>query len=262
LGAVGIGRRHLLQLGTAAAAMPALGRTTLAEMTMMPAAAAPVKAIGFDGFVIFDPQPIAALAETLFPGAGAALSSLWRTRQFEYCWLRTVMGRYADFWSVTEASLIYAAAALKLDLTPERRDRLMQAYLAMKAHPDVLPGLQALRTAGIRLGFISNLTQAMLESATRSAGLDGYFEQFLSTDRVSAYKPDPRAYAMGIDGFGLRREEILFAAFGGWDAAGAKSFGYRTFWCNRQRQPVEQLGAQPDAIGYTVGELAHFALGA
>lgn len=134
----------------------------------------------------------------------------------------------------------------------------MQAFLGMKAHPDVLVGLQSLRAAGIRLGFLSNLTEAMLRAATRSAGLDGFFEQFLSTDRVRAYKPDPRAYAMGLDGFGLPREEIVFAAFGGWDAAGAKSFGYRTFWCNRLGQPVEGLDAAPDAIGGTVGDLVRF----
>lgn len=111
--AAAVGRRHLLALGAAAAAFGRTG-TARAEMTMATPATTPVKAIGFDGFVIFDPQPIAALAERLFPGQGAALTQLWRTRQFEYCWLRTVMGRYADFWSVTEASLGYAAAALKL----------------------------------------------------------------------------------------------------------------------------------------------------
>ena len=260
VGATTIGRRDLLQLGAAVAATSALGPTARAESKTT--ATPPAKAIGFDGFVIFDPRPIAALAETLFPGKGAALVAIWRTRQFEYCWLRTMMGRYADFLSVTEASLVYAAAMHKVALTAERRDRLMQAYLEMKAHPDVLPGLQALRAAGIRLGFISNLTQPMLEAATKNAGLDGYFEQFLSTDRVRAYKPDPRAYAMGQDGFGLKREEIVFAAFGGWDAAGAKSFGYRTFWCNRLGQPVEGLEADPDGIGATVGDLARFVLGA
>jgi 2-haloacid dehalogenase len=212
----------------------------------------------FDGFVIFDPKPVFALAETLFPGRGAELGNAWRVRQFEYTWLRTLSGRYADFWQVTGEALAFAAKLLKLELTAEKRDRLLQAYLEMKAHPDVRPALETLRGQGVRLGFLSNMTETMLLAATRSAGLDGMFEQVLSTDRVQAYKPDPRAYRMGMDAFGLRREQIVFAAFGGWDAAGAKSFGYPTFWANRLKLPVEELGVAPDAIGGELGALLNF----
>lgn len=247
-------RRRLLGYAGAVAVASALAPAARAD-------APPVKAIAFDGFVIFDPRPIAALAEELFPGKGGELMALWRTRQFEYTWLRTLTVRYADFWTVTQDALRFAAAATRLDLTPERRDRLMQGFLAMKAHPDVLEGLEALRAKGIRLAFLSNLTEAMMAAATRSAGLEGFFEMNLSTDRVKAYKPDPRAYQMGPDALGLRREEIVFAAFGGWDAAGAKSFGYRTFWCNRLRTPVEELGAAPDATGDTVADLVRFVAG-
>jgi len=89
----------------------------------------------------------------------------------------------------------------------------------------------------------------MLDSAIKSSGLEGIFEPSLSTDRVRAYKPDPRAYQMGIDALNLKREEIVFAAFGGWDAVGAKLFGYPTFWVNRLNLPIEELGVAPDAIG-------------
>ena len=86
------------------------------------------------------------------------------------------------------------------------------------------------------------------------------FEPHLSTDQVRAFKPDPRAYQMGIDAFGLRREEIAFAAFGGWDAAGARAFGYPTFWVNRMNAPVEELGVAPDGIGANLHDLAHFVM--
>jgi len=247
-----IGRRQLLKL----AAASALAGSPLSAAK----ARTPVKAIGFDGFVIFDPRPIAALGEELFPGKGDALSTAWRTRQFEYTWLRTLTGRYKDFWKVTEDALVYAAATARVELTADKRDRLMQAWLALKAYPDVLSGLRALRDAGIRLAFLSNLTEHMLEAAITSAGLEGLFEQNLSTDRVRAFKPDPRAYQMGIDAFGLPREEIAFAAFGGWDAAGAKSFGYRTFWANRMHLPVEELDVRPDAIGDNLQELVRYAM--
>jgi 2-haloacid dehalogenase len=100
----------------------------------------------------------------------------------------------------------------------------------------------------------------MLEAGIRNSQLEGVFDHVLSTDRVRAFKPDPRAYQMGIDAFGLKREAILFAAFAGWDAAGAKSFGYPTFWVNRQNQPVEELGTAPNATGGDLNELVTFVI--
>ena len=147
---------------------------------------------------------------------------------------------------------------LKLELSLEKRQRLMQAYLELKSYPDALPALKSLREAGIRMAFLSNLTPYMLDSAIKSSGLEGIFEPSLSTDRVRVYKPDPRAYQMGIDAFNLRREEIAFAAFGGWDAAGAKLFGYSTFWVNRLNLPIEELGVAPDAIGQNLTDLVDF----
>jgi 2-haloacid dehalogenase len=102
------------------------------------------------------------------------------------------------------------------------------------------------------------MTQEMLEAGIRNSGLERVFDHVLSTDRVAAFKPDPRAYQMGIDAFGRRREEILFAAFAGWDAAGAKAFGYPTFWVNRQNQPAEELGFMADHSGTALDDLVHY----
>jgi len=104
------------------------------------------------------------------------------------------------------------------------------------------------------------MTAELLESGIRNSGLDSMFDHVQSTDRVKACKPDPRAYGMALDAFGLKREEILFAAFAGWDAAGAKSFGYPTFWVNRQNQLAEELGVTPDAGGITLDDLVSFVL--
>jgi len=113
----------------------------------------------------------------------------------------------------------------------------MNAWLQLTCWPDVPTALQALRNSGVRIGFLSNMTAKMLEAGIRNCGLRDLFEYVLSTDRVRVYKPDPRAYHMAIDAFRLRRHEIAFAAFAGWDAVGAESFGYRTNWVNRQNQP-------------------------
>ena len=136
----------------------------------------------------------------------------------------------------------------------------MQAYLELQSYPDVLPALKSLREreAGIRLAFLSNMTPHMLDNAIKSSGLEGIFEPSLGTDKVRVYKPDPRACRMGIDAFMLQREEIVFAAFGDWDAAGAKLFGYPTFWVSRLNLPVEELGVAPDAIGGNLTDLADF----
>ncbi|MGH8655934.1 MAG: haloacid dehalogenase type II [Gammaproteobacteria bacterium] len=246
-----LNRREFLSLVAAGVATGLLVSSPLARAATRPK----IKAIAFDGFTTFDPRPVFALTEALFPGHGAELSNAWRTRQFEYAWLRTLTGRYLDFWHVTEDALVFSAKMLKLELSPEKRRQLMHAYLEIKAWPDALPALRSLKDAGIRMAFLSNLTAAMLDAAVKNSGLDDIFEPHLSTDRVRAYKPDPRAYQMGIDAFGLRRDQIAFAAFGGWDAAGAKSFGYPTFWVNRMNLPVEELGVAPDAIGASLHEL-------
>jgi 2-haloacid dehalogenase len=217
-----------------------------------------IKAIAFDAFTIFDARPITSLAEEFFPGRGTELSNLWRTRQFEYTWLRTLYGRYADFWQVTQDALEFAAKMLKLELTDEKRRRLMNSYLELKPFPDVPQALQALKGAGLRLALLANLTPQMQDAAIKSSKLEGIFEYNLSMDAVKAYKPDARAYQMAIDAFKLRREEILFAAFGGWDAVGGKNFGYPTFWVNRLNLPVEELDVDPDGIGTTLTALVDF----
>ena len=230
----------------------------------LPAARAstrPIKAIAFDGFPITDPRPVFAKADELFPDKGRALSEAWRTRLFEYTWLRTLGGHYVDFWHVTEASLVFAAKATNVDLTADQRDALMQTWLSLKAWPDAAPALKQLRAAGIRMAFLANLTAPMLDAVVKNSALEGFFEPHLSTDRVKAFKPDPRAYQMGPDAFKLPKEEIVFAAFAGWDAAGAKWFGYPTFWVNRANARSEELDATPDGIGTGMADLVKFVLG-
>ncbi len=241
----------------------AMAAASVATATVHPQLARAVgrssfKAVAFDGFPIIDPRPVFARVEEMFPGKGAELGASWRTRQFEYTWLRTLGGRYADFWHVTEDALVFAAKAMKLELSAGQRDRLMQTYLELKAWPDVLPALRQLREAGLRLAFLSNLTAPMLDAVVTNSGLEGLFEDHLSTDRVSAFKPDMRAYQMGVDAFGVKKEEIVFAAFAGWDAAGAKWFGYPTFWVNRANVPVEELGVVPDGMGPGLNDLVSF----
>jgi 2-haloacid dehalogenase len=215
-----------------------------------------IQAVAFDAFAILDPRPVFDACEALFPGRGSELAALWRARQFEYQWLRTLSGRYADFWSVTRAALEFAARSLSLSLTAAQRDDLMQGYLLLSAWPDVQPALAALRRSGRHLIVLSNATDEILRAGIRNSAIESMFAELISTDRIKSFKPDPRAYQLGVDRLGLRREAILFVAFAGWDAAGAKWFGYPTFWNNRLHAPLEALDAVPDGAGETLLQLA------
>jgi 2-haloacid dehalogenase len=217
-----------------------------------------IQAIAFDGFAIIDPRRVAMRAEAMFPGRGNSLMAAWRTQQFGYAWLRTMGGHYLDFWRVTEDALEAAAHSLGLPIKTEQRDQLMHVWLELKAWPDAGPVLERLKARGLKLVFLSNFTAAMLDAAVRNSSLDGLFEAHLSTDRVQAYKPDPRAYRMALDAFGLARTEIAFVAFAGWDVAGAKWFGYPTYWANRSGVPADQLGVAADAEARDLSGLEAF----
>jgi len=245
-------RREFLQLlaaGAAAASIPTPSRSATPPR---------YKAVAFDAFPVFDPRPIAAPAERLFPGRGAELMNAWRSRQFEYQWLRAMGGRYADFLQATEEALVFAAKAVKIELGSEERAKLMAGWSDLQAWPDAAQSLAALKRAGLRLAFLSNMTEAMLRAGIASAGLDGVFEHVLSTDSIRTYKPDPRGYQLGVDAFGLPREEILFVSFAGWDTAGAKWFGYPVFWVNRLGVPPEELGVTADGMGRGLADLVTF----
>jgi 2-haloacid dehalogenase len=249
-----IDRRTFLRLsaGTVAASTALSAHSTSASRAPW------FEGIAFDAFPIFDPRPIAARAEEFFPGKGSQLSDLWRTRQFEYQWLRTLSGQYADFWQTTDEALVFAARLLRLELSVEKRSALMRTYHELKPWPDAVAVLRSLQRAGIRLAFLSNMTATMLENGLVNARLVDVFEYILTTDRVRRHKPDSRAYEMATAAFKLPRERILFVAFAGWDVAGAKWFGYPTYWVNRLNLPAEELGVGPDGQGKTLEDLLTF----
>ena len=218
------------------------------------------KAVVFDYLVLFNPDSIVSEVERVFPGKGRDLTNLWRTRQFEYSWLRSITHEYVDFLAITEDALVYAADTMKLTLTSNDRRRLLDAYLHLEPWPDTMEALGKLRASGISIVTLANFSPTMLRLNAENAGLTRFFDLFLSTDLNHTYKPDPRAYRLALDHLGLDKQEIVFAAFAGWDAAGAKVFGYPTFWVNRFNQPLEQLGSRPDGTADNLEGLLDFVL--
>jgi len=222
-----------------------------------------VKAIAFDAYgTLFDVFSVTALGEELFPGKGDALAQLWRLQQLQYSTLRSLMGRHRDFWRLTEDGLVYAARSLGLDLTPDKRKRLLDAYLTLAAFPDVKPGLQALRDRGLRLAILSNGEPRMLEAAARSAGIVDLLDAMLSVEEVKIFKPSPRVYQLAPERLGVRPAELGFVSSNAWDVAGAGSTGLETFWIQRRAaEPPEELGFAPDHIVSTITELAPLVCG-
>jgi 2-haloacid dehalogenase len=203
-------------------------------------------AVAFDYFVLFNPDSVVSVVDGIVPGKGREFTNLWRTRQFEYSWLRSISGRYVDFGAITNDALVFTANTLHLDLTAGQMQQLADAYLHLTPWPDTADALYRLHEAGVRVITIANVTPTILRANAQNAGLAALFDALISTDQIHTYKPDPRAYQLGADHLRLEKQDIVFAAFGGWDAAGAKSFGYPTVWVNRFNQPAEELGFRPD----------------
>jgi 2-haloacid dehalogenase len=209
----------------------------------------------FDAYgTLLDVRSVAAACERRFPGRGAELARLWRQRQLEYSWLRTLMGRHADFWQLTAESLSFACAALRLPADGAARAELLAAYLHLAPFPEVPAALA--RLSGYRRLVLSNGSPTMLESGLSSAGLRPQLEAVLSAERVGLFKPAPAVYALALVHLGCAPGEALFVSANGWDIAGAASFGLHTCWLNREGAPVEELGVLPEMVAADLGELA------
>jgi 2-haloacid dehalogenase len=216
-----------------------------------------IRGICFDLFTLFDPRSVQQVAKTVVGEQAPELCEAWRVRQFEYSWLRLGAKQYADFRTVTDEALLFAAKARGLTLSDAARRTLVDAYSHLAPWPDAKASLVAWKEAGLRLAPLANYAPSMLQDLIANAGFAEFFTTQISTDVAKTFKPDPAAYALGESRLGLAREEIAFAAFGGWDAAGAKWFGFPTFWVNRLGVPQEQLVA-PDGTGPTLTELREF----
>jgi 2-haloacid dehalogenase len=207
----------------------------------------------FDAYgTLFDVHSVVEAGRAL-TNDPATLSATWRQKQLEYTWLRALMGRYEDFWAVTEAALRYTIRRLGLQAAEPQIRRLMDAYLSLACFPEV-PGALA-RLQGRPRAILSNGSPRMLQAAVASSGLASHFDHVLSVDAVRTYKPSPAVYALAPRALGVPADELLFVSSNAWDVAGAKAFGYRVAWCNRQRAPEEELGVRPDLVIAGLDEL-------
>lgn len=209
-------------------------------------------ALVFDAYgTLFDVHSVIALCERFWPGKGASLSQLWRAKQLEYTWQRSLMKRYAPFSQVTREALEYSCESLRLALSSQSEKALMEEYLNLKKYPDVADALQKLKAK--KLAILTNGSPDMIEPLVRNSGLR--FDAVLSVDELRVYKPAPEVYELAVRKLGTPKDEIGFVSSNCWDALGAKSFGFSVYWINRTGAPVDRLAFRPDKIGTSLDEV-------
>ncbi|MGD9741863.1 MAG: haloacid dehalogenase type II [Dongiaceae bacterium] len=213
-----------------------------------------VGAVVFDAYgTLFD---VNAAAATLAPEIGpeaAALAELWRRKQLEYSWLRTLMGRHSDFWQVTADALDFAMEKLRLPIGV--RPRLLELYFRLPPFADARPLLERCRRQGLKLAILSNGAPEMLNAAITHAGLTEFFDAVLSVEAVGLFKPRPEVYRLAVEHLGVPASRTVFVSANGWDVAGAAAFGFAAVWINRAGEPLERLPALPIAIVASLAEL-------
>jgi 2-haloacid dehalogenase len=226
-----------------------------------------IKAIVFDAYgTLYDVQSVASATEAAFPGHGEYITQVWRQKQLEYSWLRSLMGRYEDFRAVTRDSLNYTLSTIGLQADAVLLDRIVDAYNTLSPYPETEQALGLL--GDYRLAILSNGSPDMLDALVRNSGLDRYLEAVISVDAKHAYKPDPRAYELVQERLGVEPEAVAFVSSNGFDVAGAKSFGFKVARIERVtpaalRQELASSGpigpatmfralrTQPEALGFT-----------
>jgi 2-haloacid dehalogenase len=209
----------------------------------------------FDAYgTLFDVHSAVARHSASLGSSADAFSRLWRTKQLEYSWLRTLMDAHADFWEVTRDALEFASESF--GVSDERlKLALLEAYLSLDAYADARPTLDRLRQRGIRSSILSNGSPEMLEAAVQSAGLGGLLECVISVEEAGEFKPTPAVYRLAVDCLGLEPEDIWFVSSNGWDVAGASRVGFRVAWINRLGQRRERLPFGPDVEVQSLLEL-------
>lgn len=203
------------------------------------------KAFVFDAYgTLFDFGSAVARCADIPDNKRDALVTIWRDKQLQYTWLRSLQKNYVNFEQVTADALDFALEATGLaDIS--RRQNLLDLYQTLSAYPEISGALAALKTKGIITAILSNGTPAMLKAAIDHSGIGSLIDHVLSVENVGIFKPAPEVYQLAVDRIGVAREHICFVSSNGWDAYSAAAFGFQVVWCNRSGQPTERLPGSP-----------------
>jgi len=210
---------------------------------------ADTKAIVFDLYgTLYDVHSVARQCNVSYPGQGMQISEMWRQKQLEYTWLRSLMGQYISFEQATHDALVYTCNHLKLQLDEATSKVLCNAYLNLSPYPEVPDALQRLKDMGLPLAILSNGSAFSIDSVVKNSGLKDYFSHLLSVEPVEVFKPHPRVYTIACEVLSLPPSRILFVSSNAWDASGARHFGFDVCWINRRDNTFDELGASPSYV--------------
>jgi 2-haloacid dehalogenase len=241
-----------------------------------------IKAFVFDAYgTLYDVQSVEGVTNAAFPGYGEFITQVWRLKQLEYTWLRSMMGKYEDFWTITKEALAFTLAALGLEADAPLFGKIAETYNTLAPYSDAASALRSL--SGYHLAILSNGSPDMLHALVRNSGLDSLIRTIISVDARKVYKPDPRAYELVEERIGVPPENVLFVSSNGFDICGAKSFGFSVARIERVtraslraeltdagpidplpmfktlRTQAEQLGFQPDFVVRSLSDLPALA---
>ncbi len=169
-----------------------------------------IKGCVFDAYgTLFDFNSAVAYCRDEMDGKADALSKMWREKQLQYTWLRSLMGQYKDFWQVTGDALDYSMQSLEIH-NQALRNRLMSLFRILDVFPEVPSTLDRLKSAGIKTAILSNGSPEMLLSAVKGTGIDHLLDVVLSVEEAGIYKPHPSVYKIAVNSLCLGPEENLF----------------------------------------------------
>lgn len=210
---------------------------------------AETKAIVFDLYgTLYDVHSVAQQCNVSYPGQGTKISEMWRQKQLEYTWLRSLMGQYISFEQATHDALVYTCNHLELYLDETTCEVLCDAYLKLSPYPEVPDTLQRLKAMDLPLAILSNGSAFSIDSVVKNSGLQDYFSCLLSVERIGVFKPDPRVYTLACEVLSLPPSQILFVSSNAWDASGARHFGFDVCWINRGNNTFDELGVLPSYV--------------
>ena len=211
----------------------------------------PLNTCVFDAYgTLFDVNAAARIAANepnrkIFKGVWPSVSNIWRMKQLQYTWLRSMTGSYTDFWSITQNSLDFALEAHKLQNDLVLRERLLALYWELQPYSEVSQMLKELKKNGIKTAILSNGSPEMLNGAVKSSNLYAVIDEIISVETVKIFKPSPLVYKQVEKIMECSKSDVLFVSSNGWDIAGAAGFGFKTAWVNRLQEPIDRLAHKP-----------------
>jgi 2-haloacid dehalogenase len=219
------------------------------------------RGIVFDLYgTLYDVHSVASICDQAFPGKGAAISQLWRQKQLEYTWLRSLMERYVNFEALTDDALRFTCSALGLPLEEDMARVLGDLYLRLQPHEETPEALHRLKDAGIPLAIVSNGSHKSIAQVVSNSSMGWAFDELISAEDVQVFKPHPKVYELAERRMGHSREHILFVSANGWDASAASLSGFPVCWVNRNLGPFDVLGATPTVVTEDLAAMADWVL--